>query len=557
MTEAPVSRPGTPEVLPDAESAVEREAFSAQAFVESYLERLLHRVFVLVALFGVPLLVYLALNWRNTFLQWIYIGAILLLVVMTWGRFVRRLPYIVRVWIWLLFPYGMAALNALVFDAPVQTGMLLLIALLFGSIFLPLQHAFVNMGLVIALGSVLLYVSLQDAFPAGLPLLRGDDFGITMVVLIIAALSGQLVLSLYRRRLETALEESHQLTEILDRERERLEEQGRMLEHRIYQIRTVTEIVQVLSNILDPDRLVWEFVDRLHRAFDLYYVGVFLLDPNLEFAQLVAGSGEAGRRMVAEGYRLPLGGGSMIAWAVAHRKARVAQDVREDPTHFANPYLPLTRAEAALPLVARGEVLGAITVQSQQPYAFDEETMQIFQMLADRLAIALSNARLFRQLQQTLRQLEGLQRQLTVEAWEESFPEETLEIQAGEPLEDGHQIRIPLLLHGIMVGEVEMERERPWDEEERRLLQNALQHYLSVLQSTLLFRQSRAYARMEEIRRGFVERLGAHMDVETLLDEALRYLSRVFRADEARVYFTTGGNGGEPSPRERPFGKAS
>ncbi len=546
MTDHPMpvsSPPQTPEA-----HGPEAETFSASAFVETYLERLLYRVFLLGAVLGIPLLLYLAVQWRNTPLQWVYIGAIAWLVLLVWGRFIRRIPYVVRVWLWLVIPYGMAILNAVVFDAPVQASILLLSALLFGAIFLPTAHSLVNTMLLVLTGGVVLYISLYDAFPPGLPLSHGEAWGIALAVLVGVALIGEMILYLYRRRLETALEESHQLTQILDRERQRLEEQGQILENRIHQIRTVTDIVQVISNILDPDQLVWEFVDRLQSAFDLYYVGVFTLDPNREFAQLVAGSGDAGRRMVAEGYRLPLGGGSMIAWAVAHRRMRVAQDVREDPTHFPNPYLPLTRSEAALPLVARGEVLGAMTVQSQTPYAFDDETMQIFQMLADRLAIALANARLFRQLQQVLQRLEGLQRQLTEEAWSEAFPEGEMEIQMGEPVEEGNRLHLPLLLHGALVGEVELERDRPWNEDERRLIQSALQHYLSAFQTTLLFRQSRAYIRMEEIRRGFVERVGGHMDVESLLDEALAYLGRIFHTQEVRLFFTPEANGGGATP---------
>ncbi len=528
----------------------QEEGLSSRTFVVHYQERLLHQLYIIMALFGIPFLVYLATQWLGSPVLWAYVGAIFYLLLLIWSRAFPGFPYSVRVWMGLILLYGLSGLTGVVFDNPVQSILWLLSASFLGAIFLPTYQSLFNMVLALITGSTLLYITTFDVFPPGLPLKEQEPWGLSLTAFVIVVVASQMVFTVYRRRLETSLEESHQLTEILERERERLEKQGKLLEKRVHQIRTVAEISQAISNILAPDRLLWEFVDRVHESFGLYYTGVFLLDPGREFAQLAAGSGEAGRRMVEEGYRLPLGGGSMIAWAVAHRQPRVAQDVKEDPTHFPNPYLPLTRSEGAFPLMARGEVLGAMTVQFEEPYAFDEETIQVIQMLADRLAIALSNARLFQQLQRTLQQLESLQRQLAVEAWSGALPQETLEVRLGTEVsdEEGARLRVPLLLHGVVVGEVEVEREQPWTEEERTLLQSALQHYLSAFQTALLFQQSRSFARMEEIRRGFVEQLGGHMELEPLMEEALRYLARIFQAEEARLYFTTtSGNGQTPS----------
>jgi GAF domain-containing protein len=69
--------------------------------------------------------------------------------------------------------------------------------------------------------------------------------------------------------------------------------------------------------------------------------------------------------------------------------------VGEEAIRFDNPWLPKTQAEMALPLRIRGEVIGALDVQSTRLNAFVEEDIQTIQMMADQVAIAIDNARLF------------------------------------------------------------------------------------------------------------------------------------------------------------------
>jgi len=86
---------------------------------------------------------------------------------------------------------------------------------------------------------------------------------------------------------------------------------------------------------------------------------------------------------------------------VANRQARIALDVGEEAVRFENPLLPETRSELALPLISRGQVIGAMTIQSVQPAAFSEEDITVFQTMADQLAIAIENARLFEEARHT------------------------------------------------------------------------------------------------------------------------------------------------------------
>jgi GAF domain-containing protein len=172
-------------------------------------------------------------------------------------------------------------------------------------------------------------------------------------------------------------------------------------ERRARGLEAAAQVSRAASSILEMDELLTTSVDLIRDHFDLYYVGLFLLDPQANVAALQAGTGEAGRAMLAQGHKLAVGGDSMIGQCVAHKEARIALDVGLEAARFDNPLLPETRSEMALPLIARGEVIGALTVQSTQETAFSDKEVIVLQTMADQLANAIANAQQLRLIQQT------------------------------------------------------------------------------------------------------------------------------------------------------------
>ena len=164
---------------------------------------------------------------------------------------------------------------------------------------------------------------------------------------------------------------------------------------RTIQLQTGNEVSRAASSILDLDELLPTVVELIRSHFGYYYIGIFLLNETKSSAVLKAATGEMGRVMLASHHRLEVGESSMIGWCIAHRQARIALDVGGDAVHFKNPNLPLTRSEVALPLISRGEVIGAMTIQSDVPSAFSPADISSLQSMADHLANAMENARLF------------------------------------------------------------------------------------------------------------------------------------------------------------------
>lgn len=181
-------------------------------------------------------------------------------------------------------------------------------------------------------------------------------------------------------------------------------------QYRSERLQTAAEVSRAASSILDVQQLINTSVNLIRDQFDFYYVGLFMVDEAKEWAVLRAGTGEAGRIQLENKHKLKIGGGSMIGWCVENRQARIALDVGQEAVRFQNPYLPETHSEMALPLISRDEVIGALTVQSTEQGAFSAEDITLLQTMADQLANAIQNARLFEQTQRALAETENLYR---------------------------------------------------------------------------------------------------------------------------------------------------
>ncbi|MEW5941456.1 MAG: PAS domain S-box protein, partial [Chloroflexota bacterium] len=189
------------------------------------------------------------------------------------------------------------------------------------------------------------------------------------------------------------------ITSRVEAEGERAQLLGKM-EKRNAHLNAATRVSKFCNIILDPDLLIQQATDLIAEGFDMYYVGLFLVKDGKAF--LKAGYGEAGRAMVNKGFFLPVDEHSMIGWSIVNQRARIAQHALNDEVRRVNPQLPDTRSEMAIPLVSRGRVIGAFTVQSAMENAFDEGDIAILQTLSDQIAVSIENARLFSELQNEL-----------------------------------------------------------------------------------------------------------------------------------------------------------
>ncbi|MEJ2563644.1 MAG: GAF domain-containing protein [Anaerolineales bacterium] len=187
---------------------------------------------------------------------------------------------------------------------------------------------------------------------------------------------------------------SHSLNEMLDE----LQNTYRALEDRVRDrtqlIRSASEVARNAVSIRDFNRLLIEVVNLISRRFGYYHVGAFLLDELGENVVLRAASSEGGQRMLNRGHSLTVGRVGIVGYVAGSGKPRIASDVGVDSHFFANPDLPHTRSEMALPMLAGDKLVGVLDVQSTQANAFSDDDVLILQTIADQLAVLVENSQL-------------------------------------------------------------------------------------------------------------------------------------------------------------------
>jgi sigma-B regulation protein RsbU (phosphoserine phosphatase) len=107
-------------------------------------------------------------------------------------------------------------------------------------------------------------------------------------------------------------------------------------------------------------------------------------------------------------------GEGLTGAAAASRQPVLVGDVRKDPRYLSA--VDAVRAELAVPMVARGRLVGVIDVESTRADAYTEDHRALLRVIAARVAVTIDNARLFRRVERqnrTLRTLSHISREFS------------------------------------------------------------------------------------------------------------------------------------------------
>ena len=119
------------------------------------------------------------------------------------------------------------------------------------------------------------------------------------------------------------------------------------------------------------------------------------------------------REEVVRSLAIPLGEG-IVGAAAARREAVLVEDVTQD-SRYLNA-LDAVRSELAVPMTARGKLVGVLDVQSTRVKAYGEQERSMLSLIASRVASSIENARLYRRVDRqnrTLRTLAHLSREFS------------------------------------------------------------------------------------------------------------------------------------------------
>lgn len=349
-------------------------------------------------------------------------------------------------------------------------------------------------------------------------------------------------------------------------------EMARLLsERRAQELHSISEISRLISSQQRLDLLVPLITRLVSERFDYYHVGIFFVDSAHQFAILQAANSEGGQRMLTRGHRLEVGPTSIVGNVAETGKVRIALDVGTDAAFFDNPDLPNIRSEMALPLNIHNETIGVLDVQSTRPGAFSENDANILGILADQVAIAVENARLFGQTQQALSEVQSLYAQFLQQEWRTfgqqeprigyhqsttggkalETPVESDEIdgalQKGEVIvldarngRSQSSLAVPVKLRGQIIGVLNIKaptKNRRWSPDEINLAQVISERLALALDNARLLQDSQRRAAKEAKIGEVTAKIGASINIRNVLQTAVEELGRALPGSEVVIQF--------------------
>lgn len=407
--------------------------------------------------------------------------------------------------------------------------------------------------LVAAIFSIELLIMVVFLFAPPLsPVLESLLDAVSLTVLVAPVLYRFAILPLYRQIaiLEEATKAQERLNEMLE---SRVQERTSTLERQAGQLQAVSSVARTIASVQDLDTLLPEITKLVSEQFGYYHVGIFLVDEAGQAAVLRAANSEGGRVMLNRRHQLPLDGNSIVGFAASRGEPRIALDVGTASVYFNNPDLPGTRSEMALPLRIGTRVIGALDVQSDQTNAFTQEDIEVLATLADQVAIAIENARLFGESQNALSEARRAFDKYVEREWS-SF---TRQVRHSGFMFDGKQvfplsqdgkrepvgrttgslsfdrtspsIAIPIRLRGQTIGVLDVRNKkgpRAWTQDEITLLEAAAERAALALENARLVESAQRRASRERAIGEISSRIGAFSDMEAILQSAVEELGR-------------------------------
>ena len=352
-----------------------------------------------------------------------------------------------------------------------------------------------------------------------------------------------------------------------------LEQQNEALKSRTSQLQTISEVARAVTSAQDLQKLLDTLVSLMSERFGFYHVGIFLLDEQHEYAVLRASNSEGGKRMLARQHKLRIGQVGIVGNVTGTGKARIATDVGQDAVYFSNPDLPLTRSEMTLPLIVIDHIIGALDVQSTQANAYTQDDIEVFDILADQVAIAIYNNQLYQDTRQALLETENLHKQYLQREWSSEvegqgkvgflfspiglsqiektdLPEiekalrdgvtvvTSLDDQIEGEVEVKPSLTVPITLRGETIGVIrlqdEIEKRQNWTEQEIASVKTVADQVGIALENARLLEQTMRRADRERKVLEITSKIRSTADPQAMIKTAVEELQKALHASKAQ-----------------------
>lgn len=329
-----------------------------------------------------------------------------------------------------------------------------------------------------------------------------------------------------------------------------------------------------LIGILNFDQLLDELIIQVKENFGYYYAHIYILDEKRQDLIMTAGYGQAGAQMKAKGHHILLNTpASLVARAARTGEIVNETNVRQSANWLPNPLLPDTYSEMAVPIIVAGQVAGVLDVQQDKVNGFNETDANLLRSLANQVAVAIRNARLFAEIEAALDKAQIAQERYITQNWQKSrldakssgrlyiqsgvpeLPESTLEAAQKQALAQKHPAIVaiddyegspkplvaPVSLAGQAIGTLQLHKvngidnNKLWTEQDLEFVETILDQVAQTAENLRLFDETRQQASREQVVREITDQLRASTNMEQLLKSAAEALGRRFSDSQIKL----------------------
>lgn len=500
----------------------------------NWRERFALPLLIGVLIFGAGALIPALISSTNVILDSIFIVSYLLTAIVT----VIRFSYAIRMSVFLLSIYMLGVSTLLTYNALGVSLFYFLALIIFATMMLSIRAGIIAIGIDVLTYSIFGWLMLSERFAPLNPLSTPANLQDWISVGAATVMFG-VVIILGFRSLESEFFEAQKQIDttlnILKEERNNLENR---VQERTAQLRKINEVGRNVTEILDSERLFTRASKLIEDEFGFYYSAFYLIDVSGKWADLKYASGEAGKVLRENKHRLDIEGRSNIAKAIRARTGQIESDLNQ--IRLENPLLPYTRSQLSLPLLIGDTTIGILDMHSSQEGAFTAQDVDAYQNMANGIAVAIENSRLFQETQQTLSEMRATQRQYLQGAWGSLTSEKSLIYEIGDnEIIHENNIEIPLSLRDQVIGQINMANTSEWTIEQKNLVEAIVAQAALALENARLVEESQSSATQERLTNEIIAKIWASTNIDNILQTTVRELGRSLEATEVEIELST------------------
>lgn len=501
-----------------------------------------------------------------------FLAAYLFLLSLT---LLRRLDYRLRAWGMLVVGYAVGILYLAILGL-LGNGMIFLLVLpALGVILLGFRSGLILMGF-----SLCIYVGFALAAHLGwmkdwliitensLDLSQWVSQGLSFALLLLGLV---VIQALFARAQAQALQSARQTARELGVARDELQIRTEQLNQYARFLEATSRISSDIISLLDREDLLQRAANALVQQLDLERVAVYLVDVGATGSEQVG----AGRIVLAAvaGHGPPQPQVPAVVAQVVRREVfQTAELLAEEQMYY----------ELALPLKMGRQVIAVLDVQSTQMASFSNEQISTLQVMADQLAVALENARLYAEAQASLQELDALYHHYSVEAWHDfvrARPDRVHTRMGAQEVQDEtwqtvfeqarvtgtaataigekngrHLLAVPVKLRDLPIGILGFHRSAAagaWQSSEITAIEAVAERMAFAADNLRLLEVTQRRAARDRLVDRIASQVQGSLDPDSILKTTVRELGRMLGAKLAMVEITgPQGNGGRRPAKE-------